>query len=72
MKKLTAEKDALESHLKNEKDEKELYKVMYCTVCVSDFIYVTAFRTALMKYLTNKDKKKRCKNNKIHNLSAKK
>ncbi len=29
MKKLTAEKEALESHLKNEKDEKELYKVMH-------------------------------------------
>jgi len=28
VKKLTAEKEALESHLKNEKDEKELYKVM--------------------------------------------
>lgn len=27
VKKLTAEKEALESHLKNEKDEKELYKV---------------------------------------------
>lgn len=27
VKKLTAEKDVLESHLKNEKDEKELYKV---------------------------------------------
>lgn len=29
VKKLTTEKEALESHLKNEKDEKELYKVMY-------------------------------------------
>lgn len=28
LKKLTAEKEVLESHLKNEKDEKELYKVM--------------------------------------------
>lgn len=28
VKKLTTEKEALESHLKNEKDEKELYKVM--------------------------------------------
>lgn len=27
MKKLTLEKEALESQLKNEKDEKELYKV---------------------------------------------
>lgn len=30
MKKLAAEREALESHLKNEKDEKELYKVKYC------------------------------------------
>lgn len=29
VKKLTAEKEALESHIKNEKDEKELYKVKY-------------------------------------------
>lgn len=29
VKKLIAEKEALESHLKNEKDEKELYKVMH-------------------------------------------
>ena len=28
VKKLTVEKEALESHLKNEKDEKELYKVL--------------------------------------------
>ncbi len=28
MKKLTTEKEVAESHLKNEKDEKELYKVM--------------------------------------------
>lgn len=28
VKKITVEKEALESHLKNEKDEKELYKVM--------------------------------------------
>ena len=30
VKKFTVEKEALESHLKNEKDEKELYKVMSC------------------------------------------
>lgn len=30
VKKVTVEKEALESHLKNEKDEKELYKVMCC------------------------------------------
>lgn len=29
VKKLTTEKEALEIHLKNEKDEKELYKVIY-------------------------------------------
>lgn len=29
VKKLTTEKEALESHLKNEKDEKELYKVKF-------------------------------------------
>lgn len=29
LKKLTAEKESLESHLKNEKDEKELYKVSH-------------------------------------------
>lgn len=28
VKKLTTEKEALDSHLKNEKDEKELYKVI--------------------------------------------
>ena len=28
IKKLTVEREALESHLKNEKDEKELYKVL--------------------------------------------
>lgn len=31
LKKLTAEKETVESHLKNEKDEKELYKVMLCS-----------------------------------------
>lgn len=30
MKKLTVEKETLELHLQNEKDEKELYKVTHC------------------------------------------
>lgn len=30
LKKITVEKETLESHIKNEKDEKELYKVICC------------------------------------------
>lgn len=43
VKKLTTEKDVLESHLKNEKDEKELYKVksFWMHFSMSDISFVT-------------------------------
>lgn len=40
VKKLTVEREALESHLKNEKDEKELYKVKYWQFELISCIYL--------------------------------
>lgn len=39
MKKLTVEKDGLESQMKNERDEKELYKVMHVARVICEELF---------------------------------
>lgn len=39
LKKLTAERDSLESQLKNEKDERDLYKVKKCFTWKADYFF---------------------------------
>lgn len=39
LKKLTAERDSLESQLKNEKDERDLYKVKKCFTSKADIFF---------------------------------